>query len=372
MQYKLKFKDEDVIYFEIKKTLDGIIVSNVQIINSKLKPIDLDVHNIDKWLKRRTVPSNRAYVSIFLSKIGLNEKDIIGIINISKALSLNDCYWIVPFDFEGNFDTYNLYDNRFSNILSSIAFTGYGSEVKSSFKSSPEFTTNGMLAKCWRRISGKILLYKSGTEGTANSGKEPYSEYLAYQIAEKMEINATKYNLNTWKEKLCSTCKLFTSKDLSFIPAGSIIKSGGIISILDYYQNLGKEYYKELITMFLFDAIIFNTDRNLGNFGFLIDNNTNKIVSLAPVFDNGLSLFCYSLDNTYESMLEYSKTRAPALYDDFIEILKGRITKEHKEQLLKLINFKFKSHSKYNMDPNRIKIIEQIIQERVHTLLNIN
>ncbi len=371
MQYKLKFKDEDVIYFEIEKTLDGVIVSNVDIINQKLKPIDLDIENIDKWLKRRTIPSNRAYATNFLSKLGLNEKDIIGIINISKALSLNDCYWVVSVDFEGKFDKYNLYDNRFSNVLSSIAFTGYGSEVKSTFKSSPEFTTNGMLAKCWRRINGKTLLYKSGTEGTSNSGKEPYSEYLAYQIAEKMQINATKYNLSRWKQKLCSTCELFTSKELSFIPVGSIVKSGGIIAVLDYYKNLGAEYYQELITMFLFDAIIFNTDRHLGNFGFLVDNNINKIVSTSPIFDNGLSLFCYSLDEDYQSMLEYSNTRVPAIYDDFIEILKDKITKENKEQLKRLIGFKFKAHSKYNMDKNRVKIIEQIIQERVNKLLNI-
>lgn len=36
-----------------------------------------------------------------------------------------------------------------------------------------------MLAKSWRRIKNNILLYKSGTEGFANSGLEPYSEYYA-------------------------------------------------------------------------------------------------------------------------------------------------------------------------------------------------
>lgn len=40
-----------------------------------------------------------------------------------------------------------------------------------------------MLAKSWRRIKNNIFLYKSGTEGFANSGLEPYSEYYASQIA---------------------------------------------------------------------------------------------------------------------------------------------------------------------------------------------
>ena len=371
MRYRLKFKDIDVMIFDLDKSLDGVIVSNIEILNNKKIPLDLDVNNIDKWLKRRIIPSNRAYVNNFLAKQGLNEKDIIGIINISKSLSLNDCYWVVPANFKGEFSEFNLYNNKFSNILSSIAFTGYGSEVRTTFRTSPEFTTNGMLAKCWRRVDGEILLFKSGTEGAANTGKEPYSEFLAYQIAEAMGINSIPYNLSKWKNKLCSTCKLFTSINESFIPTGSIVKQGGINAVLEYYKNLGEEFYSELITMFLFDAIIFNTDRHLGNFGFIIDNNTNEIVRTAPIFDNGLSLFCYSMDETFEEMSNYSKTRTPALYDNYIDILNGQLTSKNKEQLRNLIGFKFRAHPRYNLDKKRLKLIEKAITERVAELLGL-
>ena len=43
--------------------------------------------------------------------------------------------------------------------------------------------------------------------------------------------------------------------------------------------------------MLLFDAVIYNTDRHLGNFGLLVDSKTNKIIRPAPIFDNGNSLF---------------------------------------------------------------------------------
>ena len=36
--------------------------------------------------------------------------------------------------------------------------------------------------------------------------------------------------------------------------------------------------------IFFFDALIFNTDRHLGNFGFLGDNETNEISGVAPIF----------------------------------------------------------------------------------------
>lgn len=161
------------------------------------------------------------------------------------------------------------------------------------FRLSPEFTTNGMLAKSWRRIKGRILLYKSGTEGFANSGLEPYSEYYASQIAKVMELHYVSYDLSKWKGKLCSTCELFTSINQSFIPIGRLIKTGGIEAILNFYKELGENNYQELIDMLVFDAIILNEDRH---FGLLIDNHINKIIALAPIFDNGLSLLCYAME----------------------------------------------------------------------------
>lgn len=134
-----------------------------------------------------------------------------------------------------------------------------------------------MLAKSWRRIKNNILLYKSGTEGFANSGLEPYSEYYASQIAKTMDLHYVDYGLSKWKGKLCSTCLLFTNENVSYIPVGRIIKTGGIESVIDYYKKLGESYYQELLDMLVFDAVILNEDRHFGNFGFLIDNKSIKL-----------------------------------------------------------------------------------------------
>ena len=47
--------------------------------------------------------------------------------------------------------------------------------------------------------------------------------------------------------------------------------------------------------IFFFDAVIFNTDRHMGNFGYLVDNETNEIAGAAPIFDNGYGLFSLAL-----------------------------------------------------------------------------
>ena len=40
-----------------------------------------------------------------------------------------------------------------------------------------------------------LVLFKSGTEGATNTGKEPYSEYLSCQIAKAMELDYVDYGL---------------------------------------------------------------------------------------------------------------------------------------------------------------------------------
>lgn len=374
MSYILKQYDTPLIKFNINKDAFGISTEILWVNKEKrnLLPLSLNknLDNLSSWLRHRTIPSNRAFVENFLAKLGLNEKDTKGIIDICKGLSLNDSYWIVDENFKGTFANNNLYDNRFSQTLSLMAFTGYGSYVKSTFRSSPEFTTGGMLAKCWRRVNGKILLYKSGTQGFANSGKEPYSEHYAYQIAETMGLDFVKYNLSKWKGYLCSTCELFTDKDTSYIPVAYIVNGYNLKDILVYYKNLGEKYYNSLVSMLVFDAIICNTDRHLGNFGFLVDNKENKIIGTAPIFDNGLSLFCYAMEDDIENLDKYAETRTPALYENFVDVAKELITPIQQEQLKRLIGFKFKKHSRYNLDKNRLKAIENFIQKRVLELLN--
>jgi hypothetical protein len=286
---------------------------------------------------------------------------------------LNDSYWVVEEGFEGSFDDCNLYENRFSQILAHIAFTGYGSSIRTSLASCPEFTTNGALPKCWRRIDGKIKLYKGGTADASNTGNEPYSEYYATQIAEILGANAIEYNISRWKGELCSTCELFTSKDYSYLPVGRLVKSGGFEGVKECYKNLGKKYVKALNDMIIFDAIICNVDRHFGNFGFIVENESNRIVAPAPLFDHGNSLFNMAGRDDLESaekLNAYAETLLPCVYDDFIATAKEVLTPEHREGLRKLLDFKFKKHPRYNLPNKRLKLIEKQIQTRAKMLLD--
>ena len=377
MNYELKHYDLSLVRFSATEDTNTPEIKILWVNEDKkdLFPLDLELtdEGLAKWLKHRTIPKNRAYVHNFLSKCGLNINRPMTIIKVSKGLSLNDCYWIVEEGFEGTYDKYNLYENRFSQVLALIAFTGYGSSIRTSLASCPEFTTNGMLPKCWRRKDGKILLYKGGTSGASNTGNEPYSEYYAAQVAKVLGVNAIEYGLSQWKGELCSTCELFSSKEYSFLPVGRIVTSGGMKAVREYYEKLGKEFVEALNDMLVLDAIIMNTDRHFGNFGFIIDNKTNKIVAPAPLFDHGNALLNFAgrddLEND-EALKAYADTLLPCVYDDFIGTAKTVLTQKHREGLRKLLGFKFKKNSRYNLPNKRLKMLEKMIQARAKLLLD--
>jgi hypothetical protein len=61
--------------------------------------------------------------------------------------------------------------------------------------------------------------------------------------------------------------------------------------------------------MIVFDYIIENKDRHFGNFGFLIDNTTQELISFAPLFDQGYALMSNAIaDDFYKNLAEYSES----------------------------------------------------------------
>ena len=376
MVYTLMHFDTPLVVFSAERQVEANIkILAVHEENKNLFPLDLaelSESGIESWIRHRSIPKNRAYVDTLLSSLGLSINRPFDLIRVSKGLSLNDCYWLKQEDSRDSFDSENLYDNRFSRVLGQIAFTGYGSSNVSGLTSSPEFTTNGMLPKCWRRIEGKIYLYKGGTMGAANTGNEPYSEFYAYQIGKILGVNAVPYSLSKWKNTLCSTCELFTSKDVSFVPVGRIVRSGGMQAVRAYYKKLGAEFEKALNDMFIFDALIFNTDRHYGNFGFLIDSHTNETIAPAPLFDHGNSLFHFAgMDalKSKKSFLKYAEAQMPCVYDDYVAEAKKVLTHEWRSAIRRLLDFKLPRHSRYNLSKERLNLIECAVSQRAAELL---
>ena len=177
-----------------------------------------------------------------------------------------------------------------------------------------------------------------------------------------MGLYHVNYGLSRFKGRICSTCRLFTSDKYGYIPAGRVVSR--------------EEALKDprFADVFFFDAIIFNTDRHMGNFGYLVDNDTNEIVGAAPIFDNGYGLFSLAIDRIGDQYDEFADLRKfisrvyPALYTNWLGFPSG-LTPEMKARLSALRGFRLKRHPKYNLSSRRIAAIEDFIQKRVREIL---
>ena len=375
--YELRIYDTALLTFELTRgALGGYNASITNIEESrKLLPLDLELtgDGIMKWLERRVIPKNRTFVEEILRSFGLSIGNTKGIIDVCMGLSLNDSYWIVPQGFEGNFTDYNIYENRFSEILALVAYTGV-TQSDAAFSTSPELTTNGMLPKAWRFIENEgIFLYKGGTSGFASTGKEPYCEFYASQVAAAMNLDAVHYDLENWKGILASKCKLFTDIDTAFIPIGRVVKTGGISAVVRHYDSLGDKYADAVRDMLVFDALTYNEDRHFGNFGLLRDNKTGEITAPAPIFDNGNSLFSLAMKDDYANLDEYAKTRFPAYGNTTFEgICQTYMTARQIEKLRKLANFSFTRHPELNLPEEHLDAIEKHLKKRASQLIGLS
>lgn len=376
MIYTLKLFDTALLSFEVAENLADPVVNINWICESKkhLLPLDMEPNenSLVQWLKHRAIPKNRAFVNVFLSKCGLSINRPMDVISVCKGLSLNDSYWITDENETKAFSQVNLYENRFSRILAGIAFTGHGPSVRSSFASSPEFTTNGMLPKCWRRINGKVYLYKGATSGASNTGFEPYSEKYAYLVGKQLGFDVIPYKMTRWKGNLCSVCEIFTSKDYSYIPIGRIVRTGGMKAVRQYYETLGDSFVQSLNEMLVFDALICNTDRHFGNFGVIVDSHTNRIIKPAPLFDHGNALFNFAGNEYWQSedlLDEYAATLLPCVYENFFltanHVLDSRIS----EKVRKALEFKFQDTERLHYEKEKTALLEKQIRKRASRIL---
>lgn len=382
-QYILKNKDISILTFDYEKIIEKTIfgdfpsykIRHVKILEPNLLPIGypntVDSTKLKKWIERRKIPRNRKnmenVLNLKLKELKLDNNSFMNYIDISYGLSLNDSYWIVPADKELYWEDYNLYKNKFSEIVSLVAFGEKRTSEIEDIKTSPEYTTDGMLAKCWTILNNEIVLLKKSSE---HHKREAFVEYYMCQIAEIMGFEHIKYDIIKYHENIVSSCPLFTTEDIGFVPMYYCVKKEDIfkegVKLLEAVTKIyGKEKIEDLM---LFDSLIYNTDRHLGNFGMLVNNNTKEFLKPAPIFDNGNSILSFlSEDPTKEDTFNHYTSKFNIDFN-ILSILS--VQERHREGLEKLKNFKFTRHSKFNLENSLLEKAEAFIQKRASFIIN--
>lgn len=337
-------KDIPVLIFEDKLNINGDY-EIIEILNKNFMPYILkhDIGGLKDWFKSRVIPTNRNHLEKLLQSLNFDKKPTpLDYLKLNNGFSLNDSYWIKPLNNKDMYpqdlcwSKYNLYDNEFEEALGLVTFfgnnTSLGGTVNTPKISSPELTTQGVMNKAWRRMNNKLVLYKRGNIGAANLDKEHFAEGISSEIGRLLNLNCVPYSTDRWHNQNCSVCEIFTSKEEGYLPINYFLediepnkKKWGFRNVVDW---MPKAFKQDFCDMIVFDYIIENRDRHLGNFGFIINNATQEILSFAPLFDQGYSLMSNALAEDFNKDLsEYSESH-PSFSLDNKELARYVIEKD--------------------------------------------
>ena len=324
--------------------------------------------SIEDWLGKRNYAKHKEHLQRWLAEWQMDS--LVGFLEVTHALGLNDTLWVRKADESVSWEQVSLYSNDFTDVVAKTAFTKGLQGLKLS-STSPEFTSEGSFEKCWiRDKAGHIQLYKKGTSGFANAGLEPYSEFYASQLSELICRSSLPYNLRRIKGHLVSVCPMFTDEANGFVPMYRYLDTSRryrLAELLPILDKFGCEAdFREMIVL---DAVILNPDRHLGNFGFIVDNETFKVKRFAPVFDHNMALLARAMNSSLEADLAYVKTLKHRLGVDFIPAAKAVLTTRARRVLHELQEFIFTRHSSYNLPVKRLRFLERLVRKQVSDIL---
>ncbi len=358
--------NKDRIIAEFDYNINELGTAVPEFISGSLPEIYGDM-KLKSWLETRRSAKHRAEIAKLLRSLGMT--DIKSFIDVSLGLTLTDTLWVKEEHSDSKWNDVNLYDNEFSEIVSQTAFMGGISNL--SFKTtSPEYGTDGMLPKCWVRHPDGVYLLKGGTKGFDGAGYEPYSEYFVSQLENALGVEHIEYDLDNYHDRIVSTCKLITSKEVSMIPSVYYFKNcSELPEYLDIADKLGAG--EKLRDMLVLDALTCNYDRHLNNIQFLVDSDTYEIISLAPVFDNGMGLCCHCKNGTADDFIEYGSNHVPFAYYSFDDHIPVLMSEDMHRRLDNIKDFSFVNHKDYSVSDERLSALNGFIKHRIGRLLEL-
>ena len=274
-----------------------------KIYNENLIPIhlkgNLSKTNLEKWLYSRMIPESRPLYNSINKYLKTNAKmTILSMVMFNHALSLSDQYWLCAEGIQAEWKDINFFENDFSYDMGNFLFTPERFECQLNWRS-PDFTTNGICQKSWRSTNDKRYLIKAPIEkkGQEAINEAAISSYLS--LVNFPYLQPAKNTLTKIKGRLCSVSENFLSEHTELVTAYAVYRYEPKPDGITPYSHLRMMCKKlnipnacEFIdAMLLFDNVIANKDRHMGNFGFLRDTKTLEFLGPAPLYDNGSSLW---------------------------------------------------------------------------------
>lgn len=276
----------------------------------------VSARRINAWWRHRAVPPTRDGIGRTLASMGLNST--LDMLDLSRGLSLSDCYWVKDADDPVQWSAVNFFDNPFDEQLGIALLVSSASSRPLTFDV-PDSSTGGDLPKRWMiDASGARVLVKGG-----RTGQEPVNEVIATGLCRRLGINGVEYHLSTWDNRPVSLCSTMLEAGEELVSAWQVMESmerSNSLSARDQWLADTAEFGCDPAAAgdatddwLLVDWLMRNTDRHYNNFGLIRDTET-LAVRPAPLFDTGASLWCGEITvdgRDYAAKPFYATSRKP-------------------------------------------------------------
>lgn len=236
------------------------------------------------WQRSRAIPGDRVNLAAVLDSSG---KDIFQLGVLAHGMGLTDHYWVCGADESATWEEISFHRNGF--IFSSLTLTGEG-EVTAS----PDYETNGSLAKAWVLADGIPVLLKDSPDWLPTASA---NEAAACRIAQACGIaHAIYYPVSINGKTYCASPCFVDSDHEEFVSLLQFMRTNwGQTAEAAAWMGLDHDFINKMTA---FDLLIGNTDRHEGNFGIMVSPDTMQPIRPAPLFDSGTSLHQWTGGNT--------------------------------------------------------------------------
>lgn len=256
------------------------------------------------FLSSRVLPLDRDNAKKILGLLGLEQAQSpeyrAKVALTCRAVSLQDNYWVKSEDDRVSWFEVDLRQNKLSEIVAQVALHGSSLTLQGKVHT-PELTTNGAYAKCWRRENGQLYLYKKG----ANGDDEARIEVEVSNILDKCNVRHLKYSKAMDEKVYCCKCECMTDEDLSMLSAMDFASYCNVNG-MDFGTEIMKIDKDSIYKMLIVDYLISNRDRHGQNWGFWYHCNDMEIVGCHPLFDH---------NNSFDRALMNDSTGGQSLFD---------------------------------------------------------
>lgn len=226
------------------------------------------------WLSQRSIDTSRSNARRLVREMGLR-MNAVSIVLANNAMCITDAYAVFPSAAHYDYYADHIRFSTPSDAVLSLSTTGT-SIAKVPLSPNAELTNIGSFDKAWFRHADGWWLHKRGT--TLNC----LGEMVAQRLCIALHLPHAEY-----EPRLDG----IQSKNFADRHILEHYASYAYIASPDAppWKVLPKHTLDDYYAMCFIDAVICNGDRHEFNFGVLKDDN-GKVVSLAPNFDNNLSL----------------------------------------------------------------------------------